>query len=163
MEDASCNPGGILGEARLARSPSRCTTGERGTIEMKCQRLESSAGFCRLGSGLVQACSGLFRLGGRPRDTPRRSDSDKLPLDSTDSTVTCQRPLSVWPLSAVHLPAAVQLLVHRDMIGVISQPASQPASQPSGVVIASVSDRRRTILALRAILALRGVFAGSPA
>lgn len=83
--------------------------------------------FCRLLQAWLRLCSGLFRLGGCPRDAPRRSDSDKLPLDSTDSTVTCQRPLSVWPLSAVHLPAAVQLLVHRDMIGVVSQPASQSA------------------------------------
>lgn len=52
---------------------------------MKCQRPES----LQASAGLVQACSGLFRLGGRPRDTPRRTDSDKLPLDSTDSTVTC--------------------------------------------------------------------------
>ena len=61
---SSCNPGGILGEARFARSSSRCTAGERGNHqnEMPAPRV-----FCRLllaWLGLVPAFSGLVAVRG---------------------------------------------------------------------------------------------------
>ena len=88
MEDASCKlkPGGRGSHGFLSLPlASERPSNEMPAPRVFCRLPQASAGFCRL--------VGLFRLGGCPRITPRRTDrhtdSDKLSLDSTDLTVIC--------------------------------------------------------------------------